>query len=171
MNGTDKQPQRNGSVSASTVPDVYSAKSVAEIKAALSELHAKEATVTSQLDTLIASQKELQRELGRLDLFRANLSTTAAKTRAISNGMLSNASSTANRISSSVKRLDLEHQRVKDALTVVEQVRDLRACVLGVAGSMGAAAEFVCAPSCGAGSAVLPEERFPTVSCTPSCMA
>ena len=119
-------------------PTVFSASSVAEIRAALSKLHAKDVSVTSQLDTLVASQKEIQRELGRLDLFRANLSTQASKTRALSNGILSDASSTASRISSSVKRLDLEQSRVKATLTVVEQVGELKACVLGVAGSMGA---------------------------------
>lgn len=140
MNGsalinTQSSDQNNGE---ETVPTIYTATSVAEIKAALSKLHEKDAIVTSQLDTLIASQKELQRELGRLDLFRANLSIQASKTRSLSNGILSDASSTANRISSSVKRLDLEQSRVRATLTVVEQVGELKACVLGVAGSMGA---------------------------------
>lgn len=127
--------------------DVFSAKSVAEIKATLVELQQKEASVTEKLDKLVSSQKELQRELSRLDLFRANLSTQAAKTRAISNGMLSDASSTANRISASVKRLDLEQSRVKETLTVVEQVRELKACVLGVSGSMGAPQDWETAAS------------------------
>ena len=127
---------------AANVSDVYSARSVAEIRAALAELHRKDARVTAQLDTLVNGQKDLQRELGRLDLFRANLSTQASKTRSISNGMLSDAASTANRISSSVKRLDLEQDRIKSTLTVVEQVAELKACVLGVAGSMGAAQDW-----------------------------
>ncbi|KAJ9657423.1 Golgi transport complex subunit 4 [Neophaeococcomyces mojaviensis] len=131
-NGTEERP------SDQQVSNIFNARSLAEIRATLVELKKKEATVTSQLDTLVSAQKDLQRELGRLDLFRANLSTQAAKTRAISNGMLSDAASTANRISSSVKRLDLEQSRVQDTLTVVEQVRELKACVLGVSGSMGA---------------------------------
>ena len=56
--------------------------------------------------------------------------------------MLSDAASTANRISSSVKRLDLEQDRIKSTLTVVEQVAELKACVLGVSGSMGAAQDW-----------------------------
>ena len=127
---------------ASDARDVYNARSIAEIRAALAELHKKDARVTSQLDTLVNAQKDLQRELGRLDLFRANLSTQASKTRSISNGMLSDAASTASRISSSVKRLDLEQDRIKSTLTVVEQVAELKACVLGVAGSMGAAQDW-----------------------------
>lgn len=138
MNGDPTEQAQNVTGSKQSEHNVYSAKSIVEIKNALAELKVREATVTGQLNTLISSQKDLQRELGRLDLFRANLSTQAAKTRAISNGMLSNASSTANRISSSVKRLDLEQSRVKETLTVVEQVRELESCVLGVSGSMGA---------------------------------
>jgi hypothetical protein len=142
----------------SVPPTVYTATSVAEIRAALSKLHAKDASVTSQLDNLIASQKELQRELGRLDLFRANLSTQASKTRALSHGTLSDASSTANRISSSVKRLDLEQSRVKATLTVVEQVGELKACVLGVAGSMGAPQDWETAASYLSRASKIPKE-------------
>lgn len=139
-------------------PTVFSASSVADIRAALSKLHAKEVSVTSQLDTLVASQREIQRELGRLDLFRANLSTEASKTRALSNGILSDASSTASRISSSVKRLDLEQSRVKATLTVVEQVGELKACVLGVAGSMGAPQDWETAASYLSRASKIPKE-------------
>ncbi|KAJ9605252.1 Golgi transport complex subunit 4 [Cladophialophora chaetospira] len=126
---------------------VYNAKSVSEIRAALAELHNKEAVVTSQLDTLVNAQKDLQRELGRLDLFRANATTQASKVRAVSNGMLSDAAENAKRISNSVKRLDLEQERLKATLTVVEQVGELKACVLGVSGSMGAAQDWETAAS------------------------
>lgn len=121
---------------------IYNAKSVSEIRVALAELHNKEANVTSQLDALINAQKDLQRELGRLDLFRAAATTQASKARAVGNGVLSDAASNAKRISNSVKRLDLEQERVKATLTVVEQVGELKACVLGVAGSMGAAQDW-----------------------------
>ncbi|KAK3043973.1 hypothetical protein LTS18_002519, partial [Coniosporium uncinatum] len=52
--------------------------------------------------------------------------------------MLSDAALTAHRISGAVKRLDREQANVKATLEVVEQVADLKACVLGVNGSMGA---------------------------------
>lgn len=117
---------------------VYAAASVAEIYAALAHLQLQEAAVSQRLNDLIASQKDLSRELGRLDLLRAHLGTQAVNTRAISNGMLSDAASTANRISSAVKRLDHEQSNVKATLEVVEQVAELKACVLGVHGSMGA---------------------------------
>ena len=138
--------------------DVYSSRSVADIRAALAKLHERDKAVTQRLDSLVAAQKDLQRELGRMDLLRAGLSTQASKTRSISNGMLSVAASTANRISSSVKRLDLEQERVKSTLTVVEQVGELKACVLGVAGSMGAAQDWETAASYLSKASKIPKE-------------
>ena len=129
------------------IPGVYNAESVTEIRAALAELHKKEAAVTSQLDALVNAQKDLQREFGRLDLFRANITTQASKTRAVTNVMLSDAASNAKRISNSVKKLDIEQERVKATLTVVEQVGELKACILGVSGSMGAAQDWETAAS------------------------
>ncbi|KAH0565777.1 hypothetical protein GP486_000822 [Trichoglossum hirsutum] len=119
-------------------PDILEANSIAEIQNTLAYLSDQEAIVTNRLNSLIASQKDLSRELGRLDVLRAHIGTQVATTRSISNGMLSGAASTAKRISSAVKRLDLEQSRVKATLEVVEQVTELKACVLGVTGSMGA---------------------------------
>ncbi|KAJ4346493.1 Golgi transport complex subunit 4 [Didymosphaeria variabile] len=138
--------------------DVYAATSVAEIHAALAELHQQEAAVTQRLNDLIASQKDLSRELGRLDLLRANLGTQVVNTRAISNGMLSDAASTANRISSAVKRLDHEQSNVKATLEVVEQVAELKACVLGVHGSMGAPQDWETAAGYLSRASKIPDE-------------
>ncbi|RMZ87055.1 hypothetical protein DV736_g5718, partial [Chaetothyriales sp. CBS 134916] len=137
---------QNGTAEQNT-PTVHSAKTVSEIRAALAVLQEKEATVTSQLDSLMAAKKDLQQDLGRLDLIRASLSTQVSKARSIHNGLLSESASKANRISSSVKRLDLEQDRVKATLTMVEQVSELKACVLGVCGSMGAAQDWETAAS------------------------
>ena len=112
--------------------------SAAEIQATLAKLKEQETTVTARLNELLASQKDLSRELGKLDLMRAHLGSQAVATRSISNNMLSDAASTAKRISGAVQRLDLEQARVKATLDVVEQVAELKACVLGVTGSMGA---------------------------------
>lgn len=117
---------------------IYDSSSIAEIRDTLARLHEHEVSVTARLDTLVASQKDLSRELGRLDLMRAHLGSQAVSARSISKGLLSNAASTATRISNAVKRLDLEQARVKGTLDVVEQVAELKACVLGVTGSMGA---------------------------------
>ncbi|OMP81629.1 Conserved oligomeric Golgi complex subunit 4 [Diplodia seriata] len=127
--------------------DIYKAASVAEIQATLQHLNQQEAHVSARLNDLIASQEHLSRELGRLDLLRAHLGTQVVNTRSISNGMLSDAAATASRISTAVKRLDNEQSNVKATLEVVEQVAELKACVLGVHGSMGAPQDWETAAS------------------------
>jgi conserved oligomeric Golgi complex subunit 4 len=138
--------------------DVSNTSSVAEIRAALAQLHVHENAVTLQLDELLASQKDLQRELRRVDFLRAGLSTQSSKTRSISNGMVSTAAATANKISSSVKRLDLEQSRVKATLDVVDQVAELKACLLGVVGSMGAPQDWETAASYLSRASKIPKE-------------
>ena len=122
----------------SSTVDLHEARSIAEIRASLSHLSEQEISVTARLNKLIICQKDLARELGRLDLMRAQIGSQAVATRSISSGTVSGAVSTATRISGAVKRLDLEQARVKGTLDVVEQVAELKACVLGVTGSMGA---------------------------------
>ncbi|PBP15647.1 COG4 transporter [Diplocarpon rosae] len=118
----------------STAPaSIYDSASIAAIRASL-----RDAAITSQLQSLISSQADLSRELGRLDLLRAHLGTQVIHTRDISNGMLDPAAGTATHLSSKVKELDLEKKRVEETLGVVEQVAELKACVQGVVGSMGA---------------------------------
>ena len=126
---------------------VYSASSVSELQAALAALSAREASVTSRLDALISSQNDLSRELNRLDLLRARLGPQVVSARAINREMLSDAASTARNISSAVHQLDLEQGNVKATLEVVEQVAELKACVLGVHGSMGAPQDWETAAS------------------------
>lgn len=118
--------------------DVHQAQSIAEIRLSLSHLTEQEASVTARLNNLSYSQRDLTRELGRLDLLRAQIGSQAVATRSIGNGVLSGAAETATRVSGAVKRLDLEQARVRSTLDVVEQVAELKACVLGVTGSMGA---------------------------------
>ncbi|KAL8939128.1 MAG: hypothetical protein Q9211_002884 [Gyalolechia sp. 1 TL-2023] len=123
------------------------ALSVAEIQATLAKLSEQEAGVTERLDTMIASQNALRHDLTWLDIMRATLGSQAVSTRSISNTMLSKAATTAQRLSAAVNRLDLEQARVRDTLDVVEQVAELKMCVLGVTGSMGAAQDWEAAAS------------------------
>lgn len=141
-------------MAADAIPDgsqqghnIYKASSVAEIRAALSQLSVQEATVTARLDALVASQRDLSRQLTRLDLARAHVGSQVISARTISNGMLSSAASTAGHISSAVRKLDQEQGAVKATLDVVDQVAELKACVLGVHGSMGAAQDWETAAS------------------------
>ncbi|KAI1775597.1 COG4-domain-containing protein [Hypoxylon cercidicola] len=131
--GTDKL---NGS--SPSGPSVHDASTLSDVRAALAALHVRETVITDRLNALLSSQADLSRELGRLDLLRANLGSQVIATRSISNGMLSSAADTAGRLSSRVKGLDLEKDRVQQTLKVVEQVAELKACVHGVVGSMGA---------------------------------
>ena len=126
---------------------VHQAISSSDIRAAIIGLSDQDSAVAARRVALVTSHRDLLRELGRLDLLRANLGSHAVATRSISHGMLSNASSTARNISSAVQKLDLEQARVKSTLNVVEQVAELKACVLGVAGSMGAAQDWETAAS------------------------
>ncbi|RFU31306.1 hypothetical protein B7463_g5019, partial [Scytalidium lignicola] len=117
---------------------IYDASSVTAIRTILAALHTRETAVTNRLQDLISSQASLSRDLGHLDLLRAHLGVQAVATRTISNDMLDNAASTAAALSSKVKALDLEKKHVEETLAVVEQVAELKACVQGVVGSMGA---------------------------------
>lgn len=132
-----KTPNKLNSASSSN-PTVHDASTLSDVRATLAALHLRESSITDRLNALLSSQADLSRELGRLDLLRANLGSQVIATRTISNGMLSSAADTAGRLSSRVKELDLEKDRVQQTLKVVEQVAELKACVHGVVGSMGA---------------------------------
>ena len=118
--------------------NIYSASTVDEIHASLSELAEREATITTRLEALLSNQKDFSRTLSRLDLARARLSSHAIAARNISNGMLNEAATSASRMSGAVRKLDREQANVRSTLQVVEQVAELKACVMGVHGSMGA---------------------------------
>ncbi|KAI1178808.1 COG4 transport protein-domain-containing protein [Nemania sp. FL0916] len=138
-------------------PSIHNASSLADVRANLAALHVRESAITARLDSLISSQADLSRELGRLDLLRANLGSQVIATRSISNGMLSSAAETAGRLSNRVKELDLEKDRVQQTLSVVEQVAELKACVHGVVGSMGAPQDWEAAAGYIARASKVPE--------------
>lgn len=126
------------SVAPNHVRPISKATSIAEVAATLKHLHARHTSVTERLAALQSTHNDVARQISRLDISRARLGSLAINARSISHDMLSGASSTAERLSDSVERLDTEQLRVKATLEVVEQVAELKACVLGVAGSMGA---------------------------------
>lgn len=118
--------------------DIHEAVSAANIRAVLCRLEEQEISIKDVLETLKNPKNPLTHELGRLDILRAHIGSQAVAVRSISHGMLSDAAVTATRISAAVKRLDLERSRVEDTLNIVEQVVELKTCVLGITGSMGA---------------------------------
>ncbi|KAK0668273.1 putative oligomeric Golgi complex subunit 4 [Cercophora samala] len=137
---------------------IQNATSPAEIRAALAALHTRESSLTDRLTTLISSQADLTRSLSRLDNLRAGLGAQVIASRGISNSMLASASETASHLSSRVRTLDLEKSRVEDTLRVVEQVAELKACVAGVVGSMGAPQDWEAAAGYIARASKVPEE-------------
>lgn len=147
----------NSNGSSAAGPSVHDASSLEDVRASLAALHTREAAITSRLKTMLSSQADLSRELSRLDILRSNLGSQVIATRSISNGMLSSAADTAGRLSNRVKELDLEKDRVQQTLQVVEQVAELKACVHGVVGSMGAPQDWEAAAGYIARASKVPE--------------
>ena len=140
------------------ITTIDNAANEAELRAALKALHDREHATTKRLDALVASQADFGRDLGRLDLLRAGLGAQVIAVRSIGNEMLSAAAETAGRLSDKVKQLDLEKSRVEDTLRVVEQVAELKACINGVVGSMGAPQDWEAAAGYLARASRIPEE-------------
>lgn len=126
-----------------------SATSTAQVKALIDQLFTRHQAISAELDDTVAAHAQLNRHLSRLDVSRARLSSLSVSARSLSKGQVAPAAATASRLSEAVSRLDLEQERVKATLSVVEQVSELKSCVLGVHGSMGAlqdwetAAEYI----------------------------
>lgn len=137
---------------------IRGASSPAQVRAALAALHTREQGLTARLEAMLSSQADLGRDLGRLDNMRAGLGAQVIAARGISNAMLAGAADTAGRLSGRVRQLDLEKQRVEDTLRVVEQVAELKACVAGVVGSMGAPQDWEAAAGYVSRASRVPEE-------------
>ncbi|KAL2138700.1 hypothetical protein VTI28DRAFT_6354 [Corynascus sepedonium] len=157
ISATTKQqpPQKND---ADPSAAIRTATTPSEIRTTLTALHARESSLTTHLDVLVSTHADLARSLSRLDNLRATLGAQVLATRTITNTMLSPAADTAARLSGHVRALDLEKQRVEDTLRVVEQVAELKACVAGVVGSMGAPQDWEAAAGYIARAARVPNE-------------
>ncbi|KAF8456795.1 COG4 transport protein-domain-containing protein [Kalaharituber pfeilii] len=112
-------------------------RTVADLERTLAHLSHQDTIITDRLNSLLSMQEDLTRSLARLDLLRAHLGTQVVSARSLSTELLSPTASTASRVSSAVKALDIEQSRVKATLAVVDQVSELKACILGLTGSMG----------------------------------
>lgn len=144
--------------SASRSSAVETASSIADIRATLSTLHARETTLSCSLDALLNSHTDLNHDPILLDALRATLSTQITTAHSISNSMLAGAANSAGRLSDRVRALDLEKSRVEDTLRVVEQMVELKACVAGVVGSMGAPQDWEAAAGYIARASRIPNE-------------
>ncbi len=153
-------PLADANAAVTTPPSsaLATASSAADVRAALSALHAREDSLSTRLDGLVASHADLNRDLQRLDALRAALGSQLIAARSISNTMLAGAADTAGRLSGRVRELDLEKSRVEATLRVVEQVSELKACVAGVVGSMGAPQDWEAAAAYIARAGRIPDE-------------
>ena len=97
-------------------PDVNSCTTAEEIHAVLTHLTTQDAHIDSKLRTFLLKQSDLERYLARLDLVRARLGARVVAASPLSNTTLSPAETTARRVSSAVKRLDIEQYRVRAML-------------------------------------------------------
>lgn len=155
---TKNQKGDSSGMIAELLQPLQEASSTADIRAALESLHAREKALTNRLDGLVSSHSDLSRDLLRLDNLRATLGAQVIASRTISNTMLSSAADTAERLSTCVRTLDLEKDRVQATLNVVEQVAELKACVAGVVGSMGAPQDWEAAAGYLARAAAVPDD-------------
>ena len=128
----------SSSVTTATTADIRNASTLAEVRAALSSLHAQETSLIRRLETVHSSPADLAEDLRRLDHLLPGLGSQVIVIRAIAKDKLLGPASKTERLSNKVKELDLEKSRVEETLKVVEQVMELKACVDGVVGSMGA---------------------------------
>ncbi|KPM45213.1 hypothetical protein AK830_g1355 [Neonectria ditissima] len=101
-------------------------------------LHSRESEIVVRLNTILDSRKDVNRELSILDELRPTLSTQLITSRDIQRTMLASTADMANRLSTRVNELETERKRVQETLRMVEQVIELKECLAGAVGSMGA---------------------------------
>ncbi|BFZ58012.1 Golgi transport complex subunit 4 [Savitreella phatthalungensis] len=102
-----------------------------EVYRQLQELSLRESALANDVDRLLASSSQLSRDLSKLNLLRATTSSLQVGASALLSS-LDGAAATAERISSSVRKLDAEQSRVKQTLHHVDEVKELRRCVRGL---------------------------------------
>lgn len=109
----------------------------AEIYSSLAALTREEEVLSRKVDKLLSNAGNLTRSLQKLDLLRAQSQSLQVSSSYLLS-TLETTAATAERISSNVRGLDAEQSRVKETLKYVEEVKELKACVLGVHQSMEA---------------------------------
>jgi hypothetical protein len=82
--------------------------SLAETRAMLTALHARENDLVSRLNALLVSGPDVNRDLSRLDILSVVLGTQVIATHSISNALLASAADTARMLSDQIRKLDLE---------------------------------------------------------------
>ncbi|KAF4345660.1 conserved oligomeric golgi complex component 4 [Fusarium beomiforme] len=141
------------------INDIFrSASSESDVRKALDLLHEREDSLMFKLDSPVKNSKDLNRDLDCLGGFRGDLDMKLIVAQNIQNTMLSSAVSTAERLSAMIRALEMEKARVEATLVVIEQVAELKACIAGLIGSMGAPQDWEAAAGYLMRAADIPEE-------------
>ncbi|KAH7227650.1 COG4 transport protein-domain-containing protein [Fusarium oxysporum] len=106
------------------INDLMAVSSEAELRDVLDLLHEREGALIDKLDAPMKDSRDFRRGLGGLDSLHGDLDMQLIAARSIHRAMLSTA--------------DMEKRRVEATLIVIEQVMELKACIAGLIGSMGA---------------------------------
>ncbi|KAK2673715.1 Conserved oligomeric Golgi complex, subunit 4 [Fusarium oxysporum f. sp. vasinfectum] len=120
------------------INDLMAVSSEAELRDVLDLLHEREGALIDKLDAPMKDSRDFRRGLGGLDSLHGDLDMQLIAARSIHRAMLSTAGGTAERLSTMIRALDMEKRRVEATLIVIEQVMELKACIAGLIGSMGA---------------------------------
>ncbi|QKD56349.2 COG4 transport protein-domain-containing protein [Fusarium oxysporum Fo47] len=120
------------------INDLMAVSSEAELRDVLDLLHEREGALIDKLDAPMKDSRYFRRGLGGLDSLHGDLDMQLIAARSIHRAMLSTAGDTAERLSTMIRALDMEKRRVEATLIVIEQVMELKACIAGLIGSMGA---------------------------------
>lgn len=120
------------------INDLMAVSSEAELRDVLDLLHEREGALIDKLDAPMKDSRDFRRGLGGLDSLHGDLDMQLIAARSIHGAMLSTAGDTAERLSTMIRALDMEKRRVEATLIVIEQVMELKACIAGLIGSMGA---------------------------------
>ncbi|EGU84651.1 hypothetical protein FOXB_04839 [Fusarium oxysporum f. sp. conglutinans Fo5176] len=120
------------------INDLMAVSSEAELRDVLDLLHEREGALIDKLDAPMKDSRDFRRGLGGLDSLHGDLDMQLIAARSIHRAMLSTAGDTAERLSTMIRALDMEKRRVEATLIVIEQVMELKACIAGLIGSMGA---------------------------------
>ncbi|KAF4434793.1 conserved oligomeric golgi complex component 4 [Fusarium acutatum] len=120
------------------INELMTVSSEAELRDVLDQLHEREDTLIDKLDAPMKDSRDFYQDLGGLDSLHGDLDMQLITARSIHSALLSTAGDTAERLSTMIRALDMEKRRVAATLVVIEQVLELKACIAGLIGSMGA---------------------------------
>ncbi|CAG8484778.1 5249_t:CDS:10 [Diversispora eburnea] len=104
---------------------------IEDIQECLRILDLEENQVDLNLDEILDKRPQLENELDKLKVLRPQLGTLHSQAADLLN-IINGTSNVAERISAQVRQLDLEQSRVQQTIKQVEDVQELKQCIMGV---------------------------------------